>query len=75
MSEDASGSVNVIAVTLVEDANAYEALARAHREAERMARTELLKARHHKHVEEIRAKLADLRAKLDRHKQAAATGS
>jgi uncharacterized membrane protein len=47
----------------------------AHREAKRKARKELLEARHHKHVEQIRAKLAELRAKLDRHKQAAATGS
>lgn len=47
----------------------------AHREAKRTARKQLLEARHHKHMEQIRAKLAELRAKLDRHKQAAATGS
>jgi uncharacterized membrane protein len=47
----------------------------AHREAKRQARKELVEARHHKHVEQIRAKLAELRAKLDRHKQAAPTGS
>jgi hypothetical protein len=47
----------------------------AHREAKRKARKKLLKARHHKHVEQIRAKLAELRAKLDRHKQGAAMGS
>jgi uncharacterized membrane protein len=47
----------------------------AHREAKRTARKELVQARHHQHVEQIRAKLAELRAKLDRHKQGAAAGS
>lgn len=47
----------------------------AHREAKRTAHKELLKSRHHKHVEQIRAKLAELRAKLDRHKQGATAGS
>jgi uncharacterized membrane protein len=47
----------------------------AHREAKRTARKQLLEARHHKHVEQIRAKLAELRAKLDRHKQVPAVGS
>jgi uncharacterized membrane protein len=47
----------------------------AHRQAKRTARKELLEARHHQHVEQIRAKLAELRAKLNRHKQGAATRS
>lgn len=47
----------------------------AHREAKRTARKQLLEARHHKHVEQVRAKLTELRAKLDRHKQAPAVGS
>jgi uncharacterized membrane protein len=47
----------------------------AHRAAKRTARKELLEARHHQHVEQIRAKLAELRAKLDRHKRGAATRS
>jgi hypothetical protein len=44
----------------------------AQREAKRKARKELLHARHEKHMEHIRAKLAELMAKLHRHKKAAA---
>jgi uncharacterized membrane protein len=47
----------------------------AQREAKRKARTELLHARHEKHLEHIRAKLAELMAKLHRHKDAAPTSS
>jgi uncharacterized membrane protein len=44
---------------------------RAQREAKRKARKELLHARHERHVHQIREKLAELMAKLHRHKQAA----
>jgi uncharacterized membrane protein len=44
----------------------------AQREAKRKARKELLHARHEKHMEHIRAKLAELMDKLHRHKKAAA---
>jgi uncharacterized membrane protein len=44
----------------------------AQREAKRKARKELLHARHEKHMEHIRAKLAELMAKLHRHKKAGA---
>lgn len=44
----------------------------AQREAKRKARKELLHARHEKHMEHIRAKLAELMAKLHRHKKAPA---
>jgi uncharacterized membrane protein len=43
----------------------------AQREAKRKARKELLHARHEKHVHQIREKLAELMAKLHRHKKAA----
>jgi uncharacterized membrane protein len=46
----------------------------AQREAKRKARKELLHARHEKHVERIREKLAELMAKLHRHKKAPANG-
>jgi uncharacterized membrane protein len=45
----------------------------AQREAKKKARKELRDARHKKQKEEIDAKVADLRAKLDRHKKPAAT--
>jgi uncharacterized membrane protein len=41
----------------------------AQREAKRKARKELLHARHEKHMERIREKLAELMAKLHRHKK------
>jgi uncharacterized membrane protein len=44
----------------------------AQREAKRKARKELLHARHEKHVHQIREKLAELMAKLHRHRKAAA---
>jgi uncharacterized membrane protein len=44
----------------------------AQREAKRKARKELLHARHEKHMEHIRAKIAELMAKLHRHKNVAA---
>jgi uncharacterized membrane protein len=43
----------------------------AQREAKRKARKELLHARHEKHLHQIREKLAELMAKLHRHKQPA----
>jgi uncharacterized membrane protein len=43
----------------------------AQREAKRKARKELLHARHEKHIEHIRAKIAELKAKLHRHRSAA----
>jgi uncharacterized membrane protein len=43
----------------------------AQREAKRKARKELLHARHEKHLHQIREKIAELMAKLHRHKQAA----
>ena len=45
----------------------------AQHEAKRKARKELLHARHEKHVHQIREKLAELMAKLHRHKKAATT--
>ena len=45
----------------------------AQREAKKKAREELRDSRHKKQKEEIDAKLADLRAKLRRHKKPAAT--
>jgi len=45
----------------------------AQREAKKQARKELRDARHKKQKAEIDAKLADLKAKLDRHKKPAAT--
>ena len=45
----------------------------AQREAKKKARKELRDARHKKHKEEIDAKMADLKAKLDRQKKPAAT--
>ena len=45
----------------------------AQREAKKQARKELRDARHKKQKAEIDAKLADLRAKLDRHKKPAAS--
>lgn len=45
----------------------------AQREAKKQARKELSAARHKKQKAEIDAKLADLRAKLDRHKKPSAT--
>jgi uncharacterized membrane protein len=45
----------------------------AQREAKRKARKELLHARHEKHIERIREKIAELMAKLHRHKKAAAS--
>ena len=45
----------------------------AQREAKKQARRELRDARHKKQKAEIDAKLADLRAKLDRHKKPAAS--
>ncbi|HUO71013.1 MAG TPA: DUF1269 domain-containing protein [Solirubrobacteraceae bacterium] len=45
----------------------------AQREAKKKARKELRDARHKKHKEEIDAKVADLKAKLDRQKKPAAT--
>jgi len=45
----------------------------AQREAKKKARKALHDARHKKQKEEIDAKVADLRAKLDRHKKPAAT--
>ena len=47
----------------------------AQREAKRKAREELLHARHEKHLEHIRAKIAELRAKLHRHRDTAAASS
>jgi uncharacterized membrane protein len=44
----------------------------AQREAKRKARKELLHARHEKHMERIREKIAELMAKLHRHKKVAA---
>src|SRR3984885_4274086 len=41
----------------------------AQREAKRKARKELLHARHEKHIEHIREKIAELMAKLHRHKK------
>jgi uncharacterized membrane protein len=41
----------------------------AQREAKRKARKELLHARHEKHMENIREKIAELKAKLHRHKK------
>jgi uncharacterized membrane protein len=46
----------------------------AQREAKKQARKELRDARHKKQQAEIDAKLADLKAKLNRHKKPAATG-
>jgi uncharacterized membrane protein len=46
---------------------------RAQREAKRKARQELLHARHQKHMEHIREKIAELKAKLHRHKKVAAS--
>jgi uncharacterized membrane protein len=45
----------------------------AQREAKRKARKELLHARHEKHTERIREKLAELMAKLHRHKKVPAS--
>lgn len=45
----------------------------AQREAKRKARKELLQTRHEKHVERIREKLAELMAKLHRHKNVRAS--
>jgi uncharacterized membrane protein len=42
----------------------------AQREAKRKARKELLHARHEKHMDRIREKIAELMAKLHRHKKA-----
>jgi uncharacterized membrane protein len=47
----------------------------AQREAKRKARKELLHARHEKHVHQIREKLAELMAKLHRHKKPATTAA
>lgn len=47
----------------------------AQREAKRKARKELLHARHEKHMEHIRAKLAELMAKLHRHKKVPASSA
>jgi uncharacterized membrane protein len=44
----------------------------AQREAKRKARKELLHARHEKHLERIREKIAELMAKLHRHKKVGA---
>jgi uncharacterized membrane protein len=46
---------------------------KAQRAAKREARKELLKARHEKHKEEIRAKIEELKAKLNLHKKASTT--
>jgi uncharacterized membrane protein len=55
-----------------EDVEAEVAAAEhAQREAKRKARKELLHARHEKHLHQIREKIAELMAKLHRHKQAA----
>ena len=60
----------------VEDVEAeIAATEKAQREAKREARKQLLKARHHKHMEEIRAKIEELKAKLHRPKKAAALAS
>ncbi len=60
----------------VEDVEAeIAATEKAQREAKREARKQLLKARHHKHIEEIRAKIEELKAKLHRHQKAAAPAS
>ena len=45
---------------------------KAQREAKREARRQLLKARHKKHMDEIHAKIEELKAKLHRHKKATA---
>jgi uncharacterized membrane protein len=45
----------------------------AQREAKRKARKELLHARHEKHIEHIREKVAELMAKLHRHKKVPAS--
>ena len=45
---------------------------KAQREAKRKARKELLHARHEKHMEHIREKIAELKAKLHRHKSVSA---
>jgi uncharacterized membrane protein len=47
----------------------------AQREAKRTARKELLHARHDKHMERIREKLAELMAKLHRHKNVPASSA
>jgi uncharacterized membrane protein len=47
----------------------------AQREAKRKARKELLHARHEKHVDQIREKIADLMAKLHRHKKPTTTAA
>jgi len=47
----------------------------AQREAKRKARKELIHARHEKHIEHIREKIAELMAKLHRHKKVPAATS
>ena len=47
----------------------------AQREAKRKARKDLLHARHEKHMEQIREKIAELMAKLHRHKQVPASSA
>ena len=48
---------------------------KAQREAKRKARKQLLKSRHHRHMDEIHAKIEELKAKLSRHKKATAAAS
>jgi len=60
----------------VDDVEAEIAAAeKAQHEAKKQARKELLKARHEQRKEEIHAKVEELKAKLDRHQQAAAPTS
>jgi uncharacterized membrane protein len=48
---------------------------KAQRAAKKEARKELIKAKHHKHQQEIDAKIDELKAKLHIHKKAATTAS
>jgi uncharacterized membrane protein len=60
----------------VDDVEAEVAAAEhAQREAKRKARKELLHAHHEKHMEHIRAKVAELMAKLHRHKNVPAANA
>jgi uncharacterized membrane protein len=60
----------------VEDVEAeVAATEKATRKAKREARKELIEARHHKHQEEIRAKIEELKAKLHPHKKATVAAS
>jgi hypothetical protein len=79
MSDDVSSPVQVIAVTFEDDSDAYEALTTLEElEWQRqigirgvgvVVREELLYARHEKHMEHVRERIAEWMAKLHRHKK------